>query len=196
MTTMAINTKMTVSELRWNLKQQLNRFSLNFRAKAVYRYLADKVTIDGVCWPSIATITDDCSLSRRTVIRATRDLEDGRKVEKPSRKTSGSPSCSAPQEWKQTVSPTVRGGCNWRVCFRSLRTTSTSANWVPVPRASRTFIRKSRQTPYWFQVDRPRWQTSSTICPQNRSDLWGFGIVWPLTRWRASLSRTKTAFRL
>ena len=73
---MEMNRTMTVSELRWNLKQQLNRFRLNFRAKAVYRYLADKVGIDGLCWPSISTITDECSLSRRTVIRATKDLEE------------------------------------------------------------------------------------------------------------------------
>lgn len=44
------------------------------RARLVYMYLKDRANEDGVCWPSIRTISNDLKLSRSTVKRALRDL--------------------------------------------------------------------------------------------------------------------------
>ncbi len=48
---------------------------LPHRAKMVYMYLRDRADLDGKCWPSIRTIARELSLSRSTVKRALRDLE-------------------------------------------------------------------------------------------------------------------------
>lgn len=45
------------------------------RAIAVYRYLKDRASKDGTCYPAIGTIAKDLNLSRRTVQRAIADLE-------------------------------------------------------------------------------------------------------------------------
>jgi DNA-binding transcriptional MocR family regulator len=49
--------------------------NLPHRAKLVYFYLCDRCDKRGVCWPSIRRIGLDLSLSRSTVKRAVRDLE-------------------------------------------------------------------------------------------------------------------------
>lgn len=49
--------------------------NLPHRAKAVYMYLRDRGDKDGQCWPSIGTIAKELKLSRSTVKRALRDLE-------------------------------------------------------------------------------------------------------------------------
>lgn len=46
------------------------------RAKAVYLYLRSRANKDGVCWPAIGTIARELNLSRSTVKRALRDLEE------------------------------------------------------------------------------------------------------------------------
>ncbi|MCQ4863520.1 helix-turn-helix domain-containing protein [Pseudoflavonifractor phocaeensis] len=48
---------------------------LPHRACAVYMYLRDRAGCQGVCWPGINTIAADLKLSRSTVKRALRDLE-------------------------------------------------------------------------------------------------------------------------
>ncbi len=52
------------------------------RAKLVYLYLFDRKNKDNVTWPGLNTIARDLSLSRTTVKRAIRDLEDAGLVRK------------------------------------------------------------------------------------------------------------------
>lgn len=47
------------------------------RARLVYMYLQDRANKDSSCWPAIKTIARDLKLSRSTVKRALRDLEQG-----------------------------------------------------------------------------------------------------------------------
>lgn len=49
---------------------------LPHRAVAVYMYLRDRADKDNRCWPAIRTIGRELRLSRSTVKRALRDLED------------------------------------------------------------------------------------------------------------------------
>jgi len=53
---------------------KLYRMDLPHRAIAVYIYLADRANKDGICWPSIPTISKDLKLSESTTRRAIRDL--------------------------------------------------------------------------------------------------------------------------
>lgn len=48
---------------------------LSPRSKLVYMYLKDRANKEGQCWPSIQTIGRDLGLSRSTVKRAIRELE-------------------------------------------------------------------------------------------------------------------------
>ena len=45
------------------------------RSKLVYMYLKDRANKDGQCWPAIQTIGRDLGLSRSTVKRALKELE-------------------------------------------------------------------------------------------------------------------------
>ena len=54
--------------------KELYRMDLPHRAISVYRYLADRANIDGICWPSIPTISKDLKLSVSTTRRAIGDL--------------------------------------------------------------------------------------------------------------------------
>ena len=53
---------------------ELYRMDLPHRAISVYRYLADCANKDGICWPSIPTISKDLKLSESTTRRAIGDL--------------------------------------------------------------------------------------------------------------------------
>lgn len=53
---------------------ELYRMDLPHRAISVYRYLADRANKDGICWPSIPTISKDLKLSESTTRRAIDDL--------------------------------------------------------------------------------------------------------------------------
>ena len=53
---------------------ELYRMDLPHRAISVYRYLADRANKDGICWPSIPTISKDLKLSESTTRRALKDL--------------------------------------------------------------------------------------------------------------------------
>ena len=53
---------------------ELYRMDLPHRAISVYRYLADRANKDGICWPSIPTISKDLKLSESTIRRALHDL--------------------------------------------------------------------------------------------------------------------------
>ena len=53
---------------------ELYRMDLPHRAISVYRYLADRANKDGICWPSIPTISRDLKLSESTIRRALQDL--------------------------------------------------------------------------------------------------------------------------
>lgn len=53
---------------------ELYRMDLPHRAISVYRYLADRANKDGICWPSIPTISKDLKLSESTTRRALDDL--------------------------------------------------------------------------------------------------------------------------
>ena len=48
---------------------------LPHREISVYRYLADRANKDGICWPSIPTISRDLKLSESTTRRAIDDLK-------------------------------------------------------------------------------------------------------------------------
>ena len=55
---------------------------LPHRAKLVYLYLHDRMDQEGKAWPGIKTIAADLSLSRSTVKRAIRDLEEADLIRK------------------------------------------------------------------------------------------------------------------
>ena len=55
------------------------------RARLVYMYLQDRANKDGACWPAVKTIARDLKLSRSTVKRALRDLEQTGYLEKQER---------------------------------------------------------------------------------------------------------------
>ena len=48
---------------------------LPHRAVTVYMYLKNRANAEGRCWPSVRTIAKDLSLSRATVQRALRELQ-------------------------------------------------------------------------------------------------------------------------
>ena len=52
----------------------LYRMDLSHRAISVYRYLADRANKEGICWPSVPTISKDLKLSESTTRRAILDL--------------------------------------------------------------------------------------------------------------------------
>ena len=54
---------------------KLYRMDLPHRAISVYVYLSDRANKDGICWPSIPTISKDLHLSESTTRRAIRDLQ-------------------------------------------------------------------------------------------------------------------------
>lgn len=53
---------------------KLYQMDLPHRAISVYIYLADRASKDGICWPSIPTISKDLKLSESTTRRALKDL--------------------------------------------------------------------------------------------------------------------------
>ena len=53
---------------------ELYRMDLPHRAISVYIYLSDRTTKDGICWPSIPTISKDLKLSESTTRRALNNL--------------------------------------------------------------------------------------------------------------------------
>ena len=56
------------------------------RSKLVYMYLKDRANKDGQCWPAIQTIGRDLGLSRSTVKRALKELEQAALLKKQGRK--------------------------------------------------------------------------------------------------------------
>ena len=66
------------------------------RARLVYFYLWDRANQEGRCWPAINTIARELKLSRSTVKRALRDLEDSGWVERQDRYRDNG-SCSSNQ---------------------------------------------------------------------------------------------------
>lgn len=56
------------------------------RSKLVYMYLKDRANKEGQCWPAIQTIGRDLGLSRSTVKRALKDLEQAALLIKQARK--------------------------------------------------------------------------------------------------------------
>lgn len=59
---------------------------LPHRAVAVYMYLQDRADKESKCWPSIATIARELDLSRSTVKRAMKDLEQAGHLEREARR--------------------------------------------------------------------------------------------------------------
>ena len=53
---------------------ELYRMVLPHRAISVYIYLSDRANKDGICRPSIPTISKDLKLSESTIRRALKDL--------------------------------------------------------------------------------------------------------------------------
>lgn len=63
---------MSVAAITWAKAQQ----APNAVAKAVLVFIADYADDDGVAWPSLATLTNDLQVSKRTLQRAIRLLEE------------------------------------------------------------------------------------------------------------------------
>ena len=55
---------------------------LSNKAKCVYMYLKDRAGVKGSCYPSLKTIARDMRISRSTVQRALRELENKRYIVK------------------------------------------------------------------------------------------------------------------
>lgn len=55
--------------------QAVYNSDLSHRARVVYMCLKDHADKQGVCWPGIRTIMRELNLSRRTVQRALKELE-------------------------------------------------------------------------------------------------------------------------
>lgn len=49
---------------------------LPHRAVTVYMYLKERSNKEGVCWPAVSTMSRELSLSRSTIQRALRELEN------------------------------------------------------------------------------------------------------------------------
>lgn len=60
---------------------ELYRMDLPHRAISVYIYLLDRANKDGICWPSISTISKDLKLSESTTRRALNDLRKAELVQ-------------------------------------------------------------------------------------------------------------------
>ena len=56
------------------------------RSKLVYMYLKDRANKEGQCWPAIQTIGRDLGLSRSTVKRALKELEQAALLTRQGRK--------------------------------------------------------------------------------------------------------------
>lgn len=61
---------------------KLYQTDLPHRAKLVYIYLHDRMDSEKKAWPGLGTIAKDLSLSRSTVKRAVKDLEQARLIRK------------------------------------------------------------------------------------------------------------------
>ena len=59
---------------------------LSLRSKLVYMYLKDRANKEGQCWPAIQTIGRDPGISRSTVKRAIRELEQAAPLSRQGRK--------------------------------------------------------------------------------------------------------------
>lgn len=59
----------------------LYKMDLQYRAVAVYIYLADRANRAGECWPAIPTIARELKLSQSTVRRALQDLRKAELLE-------------------------------------------------------------------------------------------------------------------
>ena len=75
---------------------ELYRMDLSHRAISVYRYLADRANKEGICGPSIPTISKDLKLSESTTRRAILDLRkaDLVKTEQRYRENGGTAVCN------------------------------------------------------------------------------------------------------
>lgn len=56
--------------------QEIYQAEIPHRCVTVYMYLKDRTGRKGTCWPAIGTIARDLGLSRSTVKRALKDLEE------------------------------------------------------------------------------------------------------------------------
>ena len=61
---------------------KLYQTDLPHRAKLVYIYLQDRMDSEKKAWPGLGTIAKDLSLSRSTVKRAVKDLEQAGLIRK------------------------------------------------------------------------------------------------------------------
>ena len=61
---------------------KLYQTDLPHRAKLVYIYLHDRMVSEKKAWPGLGTIAKDLSLSRSTVKRAVKDLEQAGLIRK------------------------------------------------------------------------------------------------------------------
>lgn len=62
---------MSIKAMQWAWEQNIPSSS----RKLVLLALADRANDDGECWPGIASLSEKCSIPRRTLIRALADLE-------------------------------------------------------------------------------------------------------------------------
>lgn len=77
---------MSIKALQWAWEQNVP----NSSRKLVLLALADRANDDGECWPGIASLSEKCSISRSTLIRAVEDLEEQGLLEVTNRPGDGS----------------------------------------------------------------------------------------------------------
>ena len=72
------------------LSRRIFDLELPHRAVTVYVYLCDMANKKRECWPSTITISKDLGLSRRTIFRALKDLENAGLIKRiPRRRKTG-----------------------------------------------------------------------------------------------------------
>ena len=63
---------MSVKVMQWAWEQDVG----NSTRKVILLALADRSNDDGECWPGISSLSEKCSIPRRTLIRAINELQD------------------------------------------------------------------------------------------------------------------------
>ena len=63
---------MSLQVMQWAWQRHIN----NSAHKLALLALADRADDDGECWPGVEWLIEKCSIPRRTVLRALKELED------------------------------------------------------------------------------------------------------------------------
>lgn len=70
--------------MSWQPVKSILRTELSLHEKLVLIALHTYANKQGECWPSVQTLMDDCSLSKSSILRAVRGLEEHGYIERDS----------------------------------------------------------------------------------------------------------------